>query len=79
MTESPTHRYHKLIHLIHLHMLYMQASFEKTRETLLPRTWAIDNLDTIIDRLTSHRYRKAVLFVDNAGSDVILGESFFQS
>lgn len=33
----------------------------------------IDDLDTVLDRFSSHRYQKAVLFVDNAGADVVLG------
>lgn len=33
----------------------------------------IDDLDTVLDRFSSHKYQKAVLFVDNAGADVMLG------
>lgn len=55
----------------------MQATFEKTRANLLHRPWAIDDLDKILERLSSPRpYKKAVLFVDNAGSDIVLGKAF---
>eukprot|EP00878_Enallax_costatus_P022799 GHUV01024212.1.p1 GENE.GHUV01024212.1~~GHUV01024212.1.p1 ORF type:complete len:169 (+),score=29.76 GHUV01024212.1:1696-2202(+) len=33
----------------------------------------IDDLDTVLERFSSHKYQKAVMFVDNAGADVILG------
>lgn len=50
------------------------ASFASTRDSLVPRPWVIDHLDALVERLTSGRpYGKAVLFVDNAGSDVLLG------
>lgn len=50
------------------------VSFHDTLDRLLPRPWVVDCLDALLDRLTSHTYRKAVLFVDNSGADVILGE-----
>ena len=37
------------------------------------RPWAVDDLDRILQQWQHRQYRKAVLFVDNAGSDVILG------
>lgn len=51
----------------------MQAAFSDTRAQLLEHPWAVDDLDPLLDRWTSKRYRKALLFVDNAGSDVVLG------
>lgn len=48
-------------------------SFHGTREKLLPRPWVIDCLEQLLDRLTTHTYHQAVLFVDNAGADVVLG------
>ena len=33
----------------------------------------LDDLDTILTRFQQHTYSKAVLFVDNAGADVLLG------
>ncbi len=49
-------------------------SFHKTRDNLLPRPWCVDHLDALLDRLASKRYRRAVLFVDNSGADIILGD-----
>ena len=51
----------------------MQAAFEATRNSLVGRPWAVDDLDRILQQWQHKHYRKAVLFVDNAGSDVILG------
>lgn len=51
-----------------------QAGFEATRRGLVPRPWVIDDLDPLLARLGRRPYRKAVLFVDNAGSDVVLGK-----
>lgn len=47
--------------------------FFATIASLAPRPWLIDDLDALTDRLLHHRHRKAVFFVDNAGSDFILG------
>lgn len=33
----------------------------------------LDDLDTILTRFQQHSYSKALLFVDNAGADVMLG------
>ncbi|EFN58807.1 hypothetical protein CHLNCDRAFT_19893 [Chlorella variabilis] len=49
------------------------VSFHTTRDKLLPRPWVIDHLEALLDRLVSHRYRRAILFVDNAGADIMLG------
>ncbi|CAL5228788.1 g11981 [Coccomyxa viridis] len=49
------------------------AAFEATRSSLVGRPWAVDDLDRILQQWQHKHYRKAVLFVDNAGSDVILG------
>ena len=50
-------------------------SFHTAREQLLPRPWAVDNLDALIAKLTRAElpYKKALLFVDNSGADLILG------
>lgn len=47
--------------------------FHTTRRSLPPRPWAIDDVDRFCSRMKNHTYSKAMLFVDNAGSDVILG------
>lgn len=48
-------------------------SFFETRNSLLPRPWRIDDFDALADRVTKHRHKRAVYFVDNAGSDFMLG------
>eukprot|EP00245_Coleochaete_scutata_P016448 TRINITY_DN7690_c0_g1_i1.p1 TRINITY_DN7690_c0_g1~~TRINITY_DN7690_c0_g1_i1.p1 ORF type:complete len:370 (+),score=97.00 TRINITY_DN7690_c0_g1_i1:49-1158(+) len=49
-------------------------SFHKTFDKLLPRPWAIDDLDDFKKRwVEGPPYNKAVIFVDNAGADVVLG------
>lgn len=49
------------------------GDFAATRDSLLPRPWAVDDLDAFVARLAAGRHRKALLFVDNAGADVVLG------
>lgn len=55
--------------------LYRQgrSGFVDTRQGLKPRPWAVDDLDPWLARWRSRPHRSALLFVDNAGSDVILG------
>jgi len=66
-------------------------AFRRTRDGgLLPRPWAVDDLDALLDALLPPEpaggapaaassaapaapFRKAILFADNAGSDVLLG------
>jgi len=39
-----------------------------------PRPWFIDQADTVRDRmLSAHRWKQALFFVDNAGTDIVLG------
>ncbi len=48
--------------------------FFTTRSTLPPRPWLIDDFDAFADRvLRTGGYRKAIFFIDNAGSDFLLG------
>lgn len=49
--------------------------FQDTRDTLADRPWCVDDLDAALDRICSENnpIKKAVIFCDNAGSDVILG------
>jgi type II pantothenate kinase len=48
--------------------------FDEIRRKLAPRPWRIDDFDVLLDRLLRQaRYRKAVFFIDNAGSDFLLG------
>ena len=47
--------------------------FFTTRKTLPPRPWLIDDYHALAQHCLSHVHRKAVFFIDNAGSDFILG------
>lgn len=53
----------------------MQGGFEKTRTDLVDRPWGVDNLDEVLARWQETPHHKAMLFVDNAGTDVVLGGS----
>jgi type II pantothenate kinase len=47
--------------------------FFATRAAIPPRPWLIDDYDRLSVRLAGPVHRKAVFFVDNAGSDFMLG------
>jgi len=47
--------------------------FFATRSAIAPRPWLIDNYDRLSARLHGPPYRKAIFFIDNAGSDFMLG------
>ncbi|CAN5476059.1 hypothetical protein BH09PLA1_BH09PLA1_10960 [soil metagenome] len=47
--------------------------FFTTRGSLAPRPWLIDNYDALAARVLASPHRKAVFFIDNAGSDFLLG------
>jgi type II pantothenate kinase len=47
--------------------------FFNIRKTLPPRPWLIDDFDQLNQTWQSKRYDKAVIFIDNAGSDFLLG------
>lgn len=49
------------------------GDFYSTRGALKPRPWLVDDLDAWLARLATRPPRAAVVFVDNAGSDVVLG------
>jgi len=53
--------------------LKQSPDFFTTRDHLPARPWLIDDYDTLADRLQNVRHRKAVFFIDNAGSDFLLG------
>jgi type II pantothenate kinase len=53
--------------------LNQSPDFFTTRDNLTPRPWLIDDFDALADRLESRRHHKAVFFIDNAGSDFLLG------
>ncbi len=51
-----------------------KIDFHQTRAKLTPRPWRIDHFDQWLYRLRSGpAHRAAVLFVDNAGCDIVLG------
>ncbi len=55
-------------------MMEKTLSFLHSRDNLPRRPWLVDDLDALTRRmLTGPAHRKAMLFVDNAGADFILG------
>ncbi|KAL8154482.1 damage-control phosphatase At2g17340-like [Apium graveolens] len=48
-------------------------SFLASCQNLVPRPWVIDDLDKFIVNWCKKSWKKAVIFVDNSGADVILG------
>lgn len=59
----------------HTQKMFEQGSvdFGSVRAKLKPRPWCHDALDAWSARLKAKPYQAAVLFVDNAGPDVVLG------
>jgi uncharacterized protein with ATP-grasp and redox domains len=54
--------------------LHAGPDFFATRQTLAKRPWLVDDYDAAVARfLNGTRHRKAVFFIDNAGSDFLLG------
>jgi type II pantothenate kinase len=47
--------------------------FFQIRSRLAPRPWLIDDFDSLVMRLLAKPHQKAVYFIDNAGSDFLLG------
>jgi type II pantothenate kinase len=47
--------------------------FFATRQRLSPRPWLIDDFDVLRDRMLAHVHEKTIFFIDNAGSDFLLG------
>ena len=50
-----------------------RVDFDAVRARLKPRPWLFDALDAWLDRRAAGSWHTAVLFVDNAGPDVVLG------
>uniref|UniRef100_A0A2P2J7E7 Pantothenate kinase n=1 Tax=Rhizophora mucronata TaxID=61149 RepID=A0A2P2J7E7_RHIMU len=48
-------------------------SFLASCQNLVPRPWVIDDLDTFKVKWGKKPWKKAVIFVDNSGADIILG------
>jgi type II pantothenate kinase len=54
--------------------LHAGPDFFDTRKKLKPRPWLVDDFDLALERFVKHPpHRKAVFFIDNAGSDFLLG------
>jgi len=49
------------------------VDFQATLRMLRPRPWLIDDLDVWLGRWHRRPHRSAVMFVDNAGCDIVLG------
>ncbi|MEM9754113.1 MAG: ARMT1-like domain-containing protein, partial [Planctomycetota bacterium] len=49
------------------------VGFEETRAGIKQRPWLIDDFDQLRPRLLDVTFRHCIYFVDNAGSDVLLG------
>lgn len=50
-----------------------EIDFDRVIERVPPRPWFIDHAETLIDRFSAGRYKQVIIFVDNAGSDIVLG------
>ncbi|CAK9168176.1 unnamed protein product [Ilex paraguariensis] len=48
-------------------------SFLASCQNLVSRPWVVDDLDTFILKWGRKSWKKAVIFVDNSGADIILG------
>ncbi|ESQ50778.1 hypothetical protein EUTSA_v10022748mg [Eutrema salsugineum] len=48
-------------------------SFLDTSQNLVSRPWVIDDLENFKAKWIKKRWKKAVIFVDNSGADIILG------
>lgn len=48
-------------------------SFLASCQNLVPRPWVVDDLDTFKLKWSKKSWKKAIIFVDNSGADIILG------
>ncbi|CAH2051462.1 unnamed protein product, partial [Thlaspi arvense] len=48
-------------------------SFLATSQNLVPRPWVIDDLENFQAKWINKSWKKAVIFVDNSGADIVLG------
>lgn len=48
-------------------------SFLASCQNLVPRPWVIDDLETFKLKWSKKSWKKAIIFVDNSGADIILG------
>ena len=54
-------------------LLEGKLDFFSTRSKLPKRPWLVDSYDAAADALLTKKYKKLVFFIDNAGSDFLLG------
>ena len=50
-----------------------RLSYRQMLDKVPPRPWYIDDADALVERLQRKAYRHVMYFVDNAGSDAVLG------
>jgi type II pantothenate kinase len=50
-----------------------EMQFASILERIPKRPWFIDDADALIERLEAGAYRRALIFVDNSGTDIVLG------
>ena len=49
------------------------GDFRSTRAALQPRPWSVDHFDVLAARWERQPHKHAIMFVDNAGADFVLG------
>jgi type II pantothenate kinase len=50
-----------------------QIDYHQILERIPPRPWFIDHADALCKRLDTDPYKQVLFFVDNAGTDIVLG------
>lgn len=50
-----------------------EVDFVRILANVPPRPWFVDHADSVRERLSGGAWRKAMFFVDNAGTDIVLG------
>jgi uncharacterized protein with ATP-grasp and redox domains len=50
-----------------------EIDFATILSGIKPRPWFIDDADALIQRFSDRQYKQGLFFVDNAGSDIVLG------
>ncbi|MBP7934007.1 MAG: DUF89 family protein [Phycisphaerae bacterium] len=50
-----------------------EVDFLRILANVPPRPWFVDHADAVRERLARNAWRKAMFFVDNAGTDIVLG------
>ncbi|WP_428389724.1 ARMT1-like domain-containing protein [Mucisphaera sp.] len=58
---------------VHMYQDGASPGFRETLGKLKPRPWFRDDADVFVERWAGRRFGQALLFVDNAGPDIVLG------